>query len=510
MGWKFWQAAPKKERVEPVMDEVRPSSRALAMQRRNFVAANTQIIQGWANLPTSCDTIIHRDHAKLVARSREQAINNPYFKRFFSIMRSNVVGPNGFTFQSLAVNDRGQPDFADRAAVEKAMKQWARPEFSDFKQRINLKDKQRLIMDAMARDGEAFIRHHVDKENPYGYSTSLIDSVLLPVDHCNAELRNGNYIRFSIEFDKRDRPVAYYVTTTSKVNFDYQHGSRNFLRIPANEITHIFLPEWIDQKRGIPWGATALMRAKMLDGYEEAAVVNARAGASKMGFLRSPNGGADEYVGEGVDALGNHVTTLEAGTIEDIGTQEFVPFDPKYPDQQFELFVKQILRGISAGLGLSYYVLANDLEGVNYTSSRTGALEDREIYKALQDFLIENVMIVITERWLKFALLTGAITNDAGIPLPLSKLTKYQAFKFQGRRWAWVDPMKDNQANVLAIDNKLTSRAQVIRETGRDPDEVWAEIEAEEKRLGISGNKAPSAPAPIQQEETTQEDMTDD
>ena len=103
MGWKFWQAAPKKERVEPVIDEIRPAGRALAMQRRNFVAANTQIIQGWANLPTSCDTIIHRDHAKLVARSREQAINNPYFKRFFSIMRSNVVGPNGFTFQSLAL-----------------------------------------------------------------------------------------------------------------------------------------------------------------------------------------------------------------------------------------------------------------------------------------------------------------------------------------------------------------------------------------------------------------------
>lgn len=505
MGWKFWQAAPKKERVEPVIDEIRPSGRALAMQRRNFIAANTQIIQGWANLPTSCDTIIHRDHAKLVARSREQAINNPYFKRFFSIMRSNVVGPNGFLFQSLAVNDRGQPDIADRAAVEKAYKAWSRPQLSDFKQRINLKDKQRLIMDAMARDGEAFIRHHIDKENPYGYSTSLIDSVLLPIDHCQAELPNGNYIRFSIEFDKRDRPVAYYVATTSKVNFDYQHGARNFIKIPADEITHIFLPEWIDQKRGIPWGATALMRAKMLDGYEEAAVVNARAGASKMGFLRDTNGGADEYVGEGLDTLGNHVTTTEAGSIEYIGSQEFVAFDPKYPDQQFELFVKQILRGISAGLGLSYHVLANDLEGVNYTSSRTGALEDREIYKALQDYLIENVMMVITERWLRYALLTGAITNDAGIPLPFSKLQKYLAFKFQGRRWAWVDPMKDNQANVLAIENKLTSRAQVIRETGKDPDEVWAELAAEEARLGIS-----STPKQQAAQSPPQEDLTDD
>lgn len=508
MGWKFWQGSPKKERVEPVITDVKPNRSLMAAQRRNFVAANTQIIQGWAATPTSCDAIVLRDHAKLVARSREQANNNPYFKRFFSLMKSNVIGPNGIGFQSLAANDRGQPDIADRKAVEKAYGVWAKAATSDFKQRITLKDKQRLVMDALARDGEAFIRHHIDTENPFGYSTSLIDSVLLPIDHNNSDMRSGNYIRFSIEFDKRDRPVAYYVLTTSKVNFDYQHGSRSFLRIPANEITHLFIPEWIDQKRGIPWGATALMRAKMLDGYEEAAVVAARAGAAKMGFLRDKDGGADTYTGETIDDQGNHITTTEAGTIEYIGTQEFVAFDPKYPDQQFEIFVKQILRGISAGLGMSYYVLANDLEGVNYTSSRTGALEDREIYKALQDFIIENMMEPIKDRFIQYALLRGAITNDVGAPLPFSKLAKYLAVKFQGRRWAWVDPMKDNQANVVAIQNKLTSRAQVIRETGRDPEEVWAEIEAEEKRLGITSAK-PAVTQP-DDEDAEEEDTTDD
>jgi capsid protein len=62
------------------------------------------------------------------------------------------------------------------------------------------------------------------------------------------------------------------------------------------------------------------------------------------------------------------------------------------------------------------------------------------------------------------------------------------AAHYQPRRWAWVDPQKDGAANKLAIDERLKSRSQVMREMGDDPESTWMEIQREEQlleKLGI-------------------------
>jgi capsid protein len=45
--------------------------------------------------------------------------------------------------------------------------------------------------------------------------------------------------------------------------------------------------------------------------------------------------------------------------------------------------------------------------------------------------------------------------------------------------WEWVDPEADVKANALAVERGFKSRRQVISESGRDPDQVAAEIAAE-------------------------------
>ena len=54
--------------------------------------------------------------------------------------------------------------------------------------------------------------------------------------------------------------------------------------------------------------------------------------------------------------------------------------------------------------------------------------------------------------------------------------------------WEWVDPLKDAQADALAVESGFRSRAEVIAERGRDAEEVDAEIAADAARaesLGI-------------------------
>ena len=45
--------------------------------------------------------------------------------------------------------------------------------------------------------------------------------------------------------------------------------------------------------------------------------------------------------------------------------------------------------------------------------------------------------------------------------------------------WTQIDPKAETEADVLAVQNGFTSRRAVISKMGRDPDEVRAEIAAD-------------------------------
>ena len=61
-------------------------------------------------------------------------------------------------------------------------------------------------------------------------------------------------------------------------------------------------------------------------------------------------------------------------------------------------------------------------------------------------------------------------------------------------RWDWVDPLKDIQAQVLAMEAGITSRRKVVEATGYDVEEVDRENAADAKRvadLGLSYRASP-------------------
>src|SRR3970282_3032574 len=119
--------------------------------------------------------------------------------------------------------------------------------------------------------------------------------------------------------------------------------------VPASHMIHVFDPERADQTRGVSWMPPAMLSLHDLKGYVEGAIINARAGANKLGFFRNSSGDGDSYEGDAVDASGNKPITADAGTSEDIGDKEFQGFDPKYPEALFEPFVRAfVMRMTSA------------------------------------------------------------------------------------------------------------------------------------------------------------------
>lgn len=448
---------------------------------RSFQAAKIdRLTAGWTTEVVGPDDLVHRNLSVLRARSREQHRNNDYARRFIALLKTNVVGPSGVIVQSTPPDRRGGIDQLAADAVEAAWANWCRRENCDVSGRIGFTDMQRLFIGQIGIDGEFLAIEHV--RGPWGYQLQLVDPQLLDVEH-NTLLPNGNRVRFSIEYDEFDAPVAYYlVRKPNALGSDYSFMGKAYQRVEAERVIHEFVPEMVGQRRGLPVMSTALMRMQMLGGYEDAAITAARVGASKMGFFTPPEGSA---IDGQQDVDGAVITDVSPGTFEQLpeGTQ-FTPFNPDYPHQQFDAFVKACLRGISSGLGVSYSALSNDLEGVNYSSIRAGVLEDREAWKALQDWMVNVFVRRVFERWAAQATKIGIPIPGTGAWLRDTDGNRYQQADYQPRRWAWVDPQKDTTANILAIQHGLKSRAEVIREQGRDPETVWRELEQERVRLG--------------------------
>ena len=165
---------------------------------------------------------------------------------------------------------------------------------------------------------------------------------------------------------------------------------------------------------------------------------------------------------------------------------ELKDWQPQFPSGDFAVFNKAMLRGIAAGFGVLYNNLANDLEHVNFSSIRQGTLDEREHWKEMQQWLIESLIEPVFGAWLPRALLAGRITVK-GRPLKAERLARYAAVSWQPRRWAWIDPRADIEAAVAAKNQMLLSPSQIIREQGRDPSDVWAEIAADIEQMRMAG-----------------------
>jgi len=416
---------------------------------------------------------------------------NPYGKRFITTLKSNVIGPNGITIQAQTMRFKaGAGEILDTPAndaIESAFKDWS-ANHCDYMGRSNWVDLQNMALSCAGQDGEFIFQKFVGKAaGKYGFQLKSIDPELLDVEK-NTPVKGGE-IRLGVEYDDTGRVVRYHFcrrNLTGGYRTGYDAGER--YSVPAENIIHGFISEWPDQSRGAPWMHASLERSKHLEKYDEAAIVNARAGASTMAVLKSHPGdeytGSEKGTGEDADATLDH---YEAGTIKDIGDRDIVQLDPDYPHQMYADFVKSQLRGIASGLGISYHSLSNDLEGVNYSSIRAGVLEDREIFKGLQNWFIRGLIRPVYEEWIRNAYIMEAITIG---PRPLARGPKeYYPAHYQARRWAWVDPQKDGTANQIALASRLKSHSQIMREQGDDPESVWREIQRDQEmmdRLGIA------------------------
>jgi lambda family phage portal protein len=488
------------------------SRRPILVQMRGFDGArNDHITAGFLATNSAIDDDIRSASERLRGRSRNLAQNNDYMRKFLRMCEVNVVGPHGFVFKSLARDQVGAtstPDNAARDVIERHFGLWSRPGGGcDITRRHGFAGLCKLAIKGAAREGEYLIRkvRGAAARNPYNFALQLLDVDRLDVQR-NGEWQ-GNAVIMGVEIDSYGAPVAYHLLTQHPGALSYvmPRGQR-YERVPASDIFHGFIADRPEQRRGVPWAHTAMTRLEMLGKFQTAALVAARKGAETVGVLeRSLDADVPEPgqppIGERDPATGNTYEESLPGTWDTLPYgYSAKAFDSKYPDAVFGQFVKDALRGVASGLGVAYNGIANDLEGVNYSSIRAGVLEERDCWIELQNWMIEQLVGPAFHEWLSLALIAGAITFPAGAALPASRLEKFAEHRFIGRRWAWVDPDKDGAANERAVKRGWKTNEQVASEQGfdfHDNLEALAQEQAEAERLGVQlGDPPAPAPAP--------------
>jgi lambda family phage portal protein len=442
----------------------------LLTQNRAYAGAQVnRLTSDWLSIGTSADSEIIVSLRLLRARSRELHRDHPNVKHFQGLVRDNVIGGE-IGIQS-AVMKGAKLDSRLNAQIKEALEEWMEAKNCDVSGHNHFHDLMRLAVGSWEENGEVIFRRVKQKfgDSQIPFALQLIESDQLMDQWQMARAPNGNSIRMGVEIDEWQRPVAYWLWPIHPGDYQFQSFvPSKFLRIPADEIIHIYIKDRVGQTRGVPWIHAALTRLNHMKGYEEAEIIAARAAACIHGFITSPEAPPVDMV-EG----NQRQITMEPLAVEHLLPGESYEFaNPSRPNGAMEPFMRFMLRQVACATGISYESFSNDYSATNYSSSRLGQFAERDMWRVLQRYIIRKFYIEVYREWLDLAVLSGAVK----IPDYYANKKAYQKVKFRPRGWGMTDPAKDVPAYIQAVRAGFMTIADVKAETagsGVDLVESW-------------------------------------
>jgi lambda family phage portal protein len=456
-------------------------SKARTGQRMYAGAAMSRLNSDWTALNTSADSEIITSLRTLRARSRELVRDNEYAKAAIRLIKNNVVG-DGIGMQAQVKTAGGKLLTNVNDSIEDTFEDWADKDTCDPAGKLSFSDMERLIMGSIPENGEVLIRK---VRLPFGkgripYALELIEADRLVDQWSVARADNGNVIRMGVEQNKWGRPVAYWLYPTHPGDYQFQAFVESALiRVPADEIIHLFIPERIGQTRGVPWFHATLKRLRNMAGYEEAEIVAARAAASIVGIIESEEGVLpDDPDDDEAAERAPPTLTMEPGTFQQLQPGEkFTGFNPSRPNAGMDPFMRYMLRAFATGVGVSYASVSGDYSQSNYSASRLALLDDRDMWRVLQGWLIRNFRQQVHRDWMEAAVLAGELS----IPDYYTKPKKYWSVRFKPRGWSWIDPAKEVAAYKAAVRSGFMTVSDVIGLTSdhSDAEDVFKQRRAE-------------------------------
>ena len=372
-------------------------------------------------------------------RSRNLYINNPYAKKGIDTLIFHCVG-------------KGIIPQVRHRKNETLFKEWVKSRECDFNGRYNFYGIQTLVARTVIVSGECLIRKILSKE---GLKLQVLEPDF--IDESKGD--NG------IIYDNKGCIKSYWLFNKHPQNKTFDSSS---YEVPAKHICHVFSENRPGETRGTPWLASVMLRLNDFADYEQAQLTRIKIAACFVGII-SDIDGSDDFSKEQDD-----LKTIEPGTFKFAPANKNITFNTPPPVDQGS-YPKDILLGISAGLGIPYFALVGDYSETNYSSARMAM---NEFYKKI-DFIRWHVLIPqFCEKvflWFAESMLLKGITIEGECTwTPPAK--------------AVVDAGKEVESYTNAIKSGFMSQTQAIKEyAGLDPEDLLNELQQDQKLISKLG-----------------------
>jgi lambda family phage portal protein len=440
---------------------------------------------------TSADAELNTSLTLLRNRSRQMVRDSGYAKRAKAVIVNNIIG-SGVGLQAQVLGTRGELNARVNDGIEAAHREWCRADNCHTGGTLHFGDMERALLGTVVEAGDVLVRLHFRRFGSSQVPLSLevieperiADGIAAP-----GPLAPGHEVRMGVEVDSFQRPAAYWLRMRNAGDMlpGTMYAPDKVERVPAEQILHLKLTTRWPQTRGEPWFHTAVRKLDDVNEYSQHEISAARASAAYFATIETPEYSNPLQDEEGDDGQG--MMNIDPLTIQELRPGEKLNFHaPNRPNSAFDGFMRAMLREIAAGIGTSYESLSRDYSQSNYSSSRLALLDDRDGYKALQQWWIRSFREPLYRIWLQQAVMARAVS---AIPVEAYALdrARYEAVLFKPRGWSWVDPTKEVNAFKEAVKAGFTTVTDVIAQTadGRDIEDVITTRKRELQMLDEAG-----------------------
>lgn len=455
----------------------------------NYDAAGTGRRSRSINAPDTGPTAASITGLNILRRRSHAAVrNNPYA---FSAIDRRVSSTIGTGIVPKPKHKKKEI----RIALQQLWEDWG--EEADADCVTDIYGLQALSCRAVEEAGECFLRIRIRRPEDglaVPMQLQVMESEFVPYDK-NELLKNGNRIMAGIEFNGIGQRVAYWMYPNHPGDGRLMPAAANNIpvRIPANQVLHIYEPLRPGQIRGVPVLAPVLAKLTALDEFDDAVLFRQEVSNLFAGFITKPapeDPEIDPVTGQAVETDQDGFTPmvgLEPGSMQELLPGEEVNFsDPPDAGNTYPDFMRQQLQAAAAGAGLPYELLTGDLREVNDRVIRVVLNEFRRRIEQRQfGVYVHQLCRPVRTAWLDLAVLSGAIQ----LPDYNKKRREYLRTRWIPQGWAYIHPLQDVQTKRLEVRAGFKSRSEVALSQGHDTETIDAENEADNERsdqLGLS------------------------
>lgn len=410
--------------------------------------------QNWRVSNQSAELTDRYSRDEVKARARDLERNSDIMNSVAGAFKRNVVG-GGFSIQAKTEETELNKQ------LEKAWKRWCKKQNCDVTGTQSLNQIIRMAVERKKIDGGILFVKRYTKDGFIPFKLQMIEVDELDTGQINPKTA-GNKVIGGIEYNSWNKPVGYFIKQYDLDGF----GMREAIFVEAKDVIFYFTKKRPTQLREMSDMAATIPRIRDINEFMMAVSVKERIEACLSIFIKRsiPTTGVGRTSSPQTDRVSYDGKLLSPGMIKELNVgDEIQVVNPSGQGADATSFTKLQQRLIGAGQGISYEATSRDMSEATYSSARQGMIEDDLTYGEEKELLLE-VLDEIYETFVISAVLCGAVS----IPSFWDDKERYLSHDWTQEPKPWIDPYKESNANMIALQTGQKTYKQIAAENGRD------------------------------------------